>query len=92
MGVAILATLTSLKTKQKYFLSLQKELFIQAKATEGFFLFFFFRFGKKPAIEVLRVYFSWGKNTWENMLHSLFSGLQRKGSAWRRRNIFISPI
>lgn len=91
MGVAILATLTSLKTKQKYILSLQKELFIQAKATEGVF-FFFLGLAKKTAIEVLRVYFSWGKNTWENMLHSLFSGFQRKGSAWRRRNTFISPI
>lgn len=40
MGVAILATLTSLKTKQKYFLSLQKELFVQAKTTEVCFGFF----------------------------------------------------
>lgn len=51
MGVAILATLTSLKTKQKYFLSLQKELFIQAKATEGFFLFIFLGLAKNQQLK-----------------------------------------
>lgn len=45
------------KTKQKYFLSLLKELFIQAKLTEEIF-YIFFRFGKRTAIKVLWVYFS----------------------------------
>jgi len=58
VGVVILAILTYLKNKQKYFLSLQMELFVHAKLTEAAFSSCF-RFGKKtPSIKVLRVYFS----------------------------------